>query len=349
MKILIVSDAWHPQINGVVRTYEYLQTELTRMGHEVKVIGPADFPLCIPMPGYSEIQLVFAPSARLGKMIGDFNPHHIHIATEGPLGIAGRRYCKKRQIPFTTSYHTQFPDYVAKRAERYAAFLHKPFYEWGKRFMRWFHAPAGAILIATPSLEQQLKDWGFTIPMFSFSRGVNLDLFYPGEQTLFSELKRPVALYVGRVAIEKNLEEFLAMPWNGSKVIVGEGPSKTDLSQKYPEAVFVGKKTGEELANCYRSADLFVFPSRTDTFGIVLIEALACGLPVAAYNVTGPRDIITDPALGALHESDLGLAAQTALQTGDAETRSHHVKTRYTWENAGRQFITAIKNYCLPV
>ena len=247
------------------------------------------------------------------------------------------------------AYHTQFPDYVAKRAERYAAFLHKPFYEWGKRFMCWFHAPAGAILIATPSLEQQLKDWGFTIPMFSFSRGVNLDLFYPGEQTLFSELKRPVALYVGRVAIEKNLEEFLAMPWNGSKVIVGEGPSKTDLSQKYPEAVFVGKKTGEELANCYRSADLFVFPSRTDTFGIVLIEALACGLPVAAYNVTGPRDIITDPALGALHESDLGLAAQTALQTGDAETRSHHVKTRYTWENAGRQFITAIKNYCLPV
>ena len=193
------------------------------------------------------------------------------------------------------AYHTQFPDYVAKRAERYAAFLHKPFYEWGKRFMRWFHAPAGAILIATPSLEQQLKDWGFTIPMFSFSRGVNLDLFYPGEQTLFSELKRPVALYVGRVAIEKNLEEFLAMPWNGSKVIVGEGPSKTDLSQKYPEAVFVGKKTGEELANCYRSADLFVFPSRTDTFGIVLIEALACGLPVAAYNVTGPRDIITIP------------------------------------------------------
>ena len=180
--------------------------------------------------------------------------------------------------------------------------------------------------------------------MFPFSRGANLDLFYPGEKTHFSELQRPVALYVGRIAIEKNLEDFLTMPWNGSKVLVGEGPSKNDLSQKYPEAVFTGKKTGKDLADCYRSADLFVFPSRTDTFGIVLIEALACGLPVAAYDVTGPRDIITDPALGALHESDLGLAAQKALQTGDAETRSQHVKTLYTWENAGQQFITAIKN-----
>jgi glycosyltransferase involved in cell wall biosynthesis len=349
MKILIVSDAWHPQINGVVRTYEHLQAELVKLGHEVKVIGPTDFPIRIPMPGYPEIQLVLAPSGRLNRLINNFKPNHIHIATEGPLGIAARYYCKKRNVPFTTSYHTQFPDYVAKRIGLYAPFLHKPFYEYAKKFMRWFHTPASAILIATPSLQKQLREWGFTMPMYPFSRGANLDLFYPGERNLFHEIKRPVALYVGRIAIEKNLEDFLLMPWNGSKVLVGEGPSKTLLSQKYPEAVFLGKRVGRDLADCYRSADLFVFPSRTDTFGIVLVEALASGLPVAAYDVTGPRDIIIEPFLGALHESDLGAAALKALKGGDAKSRSRHVKTHYTWENAGRQFESAIKNYCIAV
>lgn len=347
MKILIISDAWHPQLNGVVRTYEYLTEELVREGHEVKIIGPADFPLKIPMLGYAEIELVIGAYGRLAKMIDAEKPHHIHIATEGPLGLAGRKYCVRRKIPFTTSYHTQFPDYVAKRVGHYLPFLHNPTHYLAKRFVRWFHAPAGAVLVATPSLEAQLREWGFTVPLLRFSRGVNLDLFFPGEKKLFRDLKKPIALYVGRIAIEKNLEDFLAMDWPGSKVLVGEGPSLPFLKSKYPDAHFAGKKTGPELAECYRSADVFVFPSRTDTFGIVLVEALASGLPVAGYDVTGPKDIITDSSLGALHESNLGHAAREALKNGNPEERSRHVKQNYTWENAARQFLGAIENYCV--
>ncbi|MGB4106491.1 MAG: glycosyltransferase family 1 protein [Alphaproteobacteria bacterium] len=347
MKILIVSDAWHPQLNGVVRTYEYLAEELVREGHEVKVIGPADFPVKIPMLGYAEIELVIGAYGRLAKMIDDEKPRHIHIATEGPLGLAARKYCVKRRIPFTTSYHTQFPDYVAKRFGHYVPFLYNPTYWLARRFVRWFHAPAGAVLVATPSLETQLKGWGFKIPMLRFSRGANLDLFSPGEKTLFHNMKYPVALYVGRIAIEKNLEAFLSMDWQGSKVLVGEGPSLDYLKSKYPDAHFIGKKTGRDLAECYRSADVFVFPSRTDTFGIVLVEALASGLPVAGYNVTGPRDIVTESFLGALHDSDLGLAARTALKNGDPDKRSRHVRENYTWQNAARQFLDAIGNYCV--
>jgi glycosyltransferase involved in cell wall biosynthesis len=349
MKILVISDAWHPQLNGVVRTYEYLQTELVKLGHEVKVIGPADFPVSVPMLGYAEIQLVLMPYGRLSRMIDAWQPNHIHIATEGPLGIAARKYCKTRKLPFTTSYHTQFPDYVAKRIGHYAPFMYDFWYKQAKKFMQWFHAPASAILIATQSLEDQLKSWDFTIPMYRFSRGANLDLFYPGEKNLFTDLKRPVALYVGRIAIEKNLEDFLAMSWSGSKVLVGEGPSMPFLTQKYPDAVFLGKKVGKELADCYRSSDLFVFPSRTDTFGIVLVEALACGIPVAGYNVIGPRDIITESSLGALDETSLAVAAEKALRGGDPHKRSSHVKAHYTWENAGRQFEAAIKNYCITI
>lgn len=348
MKILVISDAWHPQLNGVVRTYEYLSEELVRMGHEIKVIGPGDFPLQMPMPGYAEIKLVLKPYARLKKAIEQWRPHHIHVATEGPLGIAARKYCVRGNLPFTTSYHTQFPHYVAKRAEAFLPFLHDFTFRHGKNFMRWFHTPSSALLVATQSLEDELRDWGFTMPIHRFSRGVHLDLFYPGPATLFQNLKRPVALYVGRIAIEKNLEDFLSMDWQGSKVLVGDGPSFSALSQKYPEAVFVGKKVGAELAEHYRSADVFAFPSRTDTFGIVLVEALACGLPVAAYNVIGPKDIITEPFLGALHPTDLTVAAREALTRGTPQERARYVKENYTWESAAHQFIAAISDYCLP-
>jgi glycosyltransferase involved in cell wall biosynthesis len=347
MKILIVSDAWHPQLNGVVRTYEYLGEELVKDGHEVKVIGPADFPVKIPMPGYAEIELVIKPYARLAKMIDAWNPQHIHIATEGPLGIAARKYCLRRKFPFTTSYHTQFPDYMAKRIAHYIPFLYKPTHRLARDWVRSFHAPASAVLIATQSLEDQLKAWNFTAPMLRFSRGVNLDLFYPGERTMFKDLKQPIALYVGRIAIEKNLEDFLNMDWQGSKVLVGDGPSLSYLKEKYPDAQFVGKKTGKDLAEAYRSADVFVFPSRTDTFGIVLVEALASGLPVAAYNVTGPKDIITQPMLGNLHDNDLAAAADQALKTGTAQERSSYVKQNYTWKYAAEQFVDAIENYCV--
>lgn len=341
-KFLIISDAWQPQVNGVVRTYEHLSQELERMGNEVKVIGPADFPVSVPLPSYPEIRLVVAPYGRLKRMIEAYDPDYIHIPAEGPLGRAARKYCLKNGRPFTTSYHTHFPDYVAARLAKYTPFLYGTFHSLARASIKSFHAPAKAMMIATQSLEDQLKSWEFKTPMHRMTRGVNLEQFYPGEKTLFNDMKRPVSIYVGRVAIEKNLEEFLKMDWPGSKVIVGEGPSKDYLARKYPDAHFVGKKIGAELGEHYRSADLFAFPSRTDTFGIVLIEALASGLPVAAYNVTGPKDIITENFLGALEEEDLGKAAQRALEHGTPEQRAAHVKSTYTWENTARQFYEAV-------
>lgn len=345
MKLLIISDAWHPQVNGVVRTYEHLSEEITKMGHEVKVIGPDDFDISMPMPGYPEIRLVLFAYGALKKMIEAYAPDAIHVSTEGPLGIAGRRYCLKNNRFFTTSYHTHFPDYFAKRIAKHLKFLYKPAHSLAKKTVRDFHAESGAMMVATQSLEDELTSWGFKNPMNRVTRGVNLAQFYPGEKTLFNDLKRPVAIYVGRVAIEKNIEKFLEMDWDGSKVIVGDGPSMKALQAKYPEAVFVGKKIGAELAEHYRSADIFAFPSRTDTFGIVLIEALASGIPVAAYNVTGPKDIITSDLLGALDDNDdLSAAAAKALQApGTPEERAQHVKDYYTWDNAANQFFGAIK------
>ncbi len=342
MKILIVSDAWHPQLNGVVRTYEHLRDEMTGRGHDVKVIGPADFPLSVPLPGYAEISLVIKPYARLKRMIEAYAPDHLHIGTEGPLGWAARRYGRSHNVPFTTAYHTHFPDYVAKRYAGGFPLLYKTIHAWGREYVRRFHAPAKGVMLATQSLEDDLKNWNFRTAMHRVSRGVDIEIFHPGERTLFAGLPRPVALYVGRIAVEKNLEDFLSMEWSGSRVLVGDGPSLSYLSNKYKDAVFTGVKTGTELAEHYRSADIFVFPSRTDTFGMVLIEALASGLPVAGYNVTGPMDIITEPFLGALHPDDLGAAARMALQTGTPEERVQHVRNHYTWKKAGEQFELAL-------
>jgi glycosyltransferase involved in cell wall biosynthesis len=349
MKLLIVSDAWHPQVNGVVRTYEYLQEELERMGHDVHIIGPSDFPSSIPMPGYSEIKLVITPYKTLKQHIESYQPDYIHVATEGPLGWATRRYCRKNNIDYTTAYHTQFPDYVAKRAAKHLKFLYSPAHHLAKQYIKTFHAHSKYVYVATPSLENQLRSWGFDMPFCRLSRGANLDIFYPDEKTLFHDLKKPVALYVGRVAIEKNIEAFLSMPWEGSKVVVGNGPSMNELKGKYPEAHFLGTKMGKDLAAHYRSADVFVFPSRTDTFGIVILEALACGLPVAGYNVTGPKDIITEQFLGALDEENLSRAAYKALENGTAEQRSTFVKKHYTWENMARQFLSCVNNLSIPL
>jgi glycosyltransferase involved in cell wall biosynthesis len=339
-KILIVSDAWHPQVNGVVRTYEYIAEELEAIDCDVKVIGPADFSFSFPMPGYEEIRLVLAPYRKLCGMIEKYNPDYIHAATEGPLGWATRKYCISQGRSFTTSYHTQFPDYAAKRAAKYLPFLYGYVHKLAKNFVRKFHEPANAMMVATPSLEEYLSKWGFKVSMLRLTRGVNTDIFHPGEKNLFETLKRPVALYAGRVAIEKNLEAFLGMEWEGSKVVVGDGPSSEELKRIYPEAFFAGKKTGSDLADHYRSADVFVFPSKTDTFGIVLIEALACGLPVAAYDVTGPRDIVSEPFLGVLGE-DLSAASREALNSGYSQQRFDHVRKHYTWELAARQFLEA--------
>ncbi len=339
-KVLIVSDAWHPQVNGVVRTYEYIAEELEAMGCDVRVIGPADFPVSTAMPGYTEIRLAIAPGRRLVRMIEEYSPDHIHAATEGPLGWATRKYCIKKGKSFTTSYHTQFPDYLAKRVSRYLPFLYRPSRELAKNFVRSFHKPAHAMLVATPSLEEELKSWGFKVPMKRLTRGINNDIFYPGEKNLFPDLPGPVALYVGRVAIEKNLADFLGMEWPGTKIVVGDGPSMKELKAKYADAVFAGVKTGRELADHYRSSDVFVFPSRTDTFGIVLIEAMACGLPIAAYNVTGPKDIVTEKFLGSLGD-DLAKASEAALESGKAEDRARHAIEHYSWRMAAKQFLEA--------
>lgn len=342
MKILIISDAWHPQVNGVVRTYEHLCEQFIAKGHDVKVIGPEDFPMRMPMPGYNEIELAILPYNRLSKMIEDYNPDAVHVSVEGPLGWAARKYCLKNDIEFSTSYHTQFPQYFSKRVASNAPFLKKPARRAGQWFVKKFHSASKTLMVATESLEKDLRVLGFQNKTHRLTRGVNLDIFHPGEKTLFQDLPGPIAIFVGRVAIEKNLEAFLEMEWEGSKVIVGDGPSRKSLSKKYADAVFVGKKVGTELADHYRSADVFVFPSKTDTFGIVLIEALACGIPVAAYPVIGPRDIITEPFMGVL-DHDLSTAAHKALENGTAEERLAHIKEHYTWEKAAGQFLDAFE------
>lgn len=344
MKILIISDAWKPQVNGVVRTYEHIAEELEKDGHIIKVIGPADFPYRIPMPGYSEIELAINPYGRLKRMIEEFDPDALHIATEGPLGQAGRKYCIRHNLKFTTTYHTHFPDYIAKRVGKFLPFLASPVKKSAIKSLREFHSHAAVMLIATQSLEDELKEWGFETPMHRLTRGAKLDIFRPGVPEMFHDLKRPVAIYVGRVAIEKNLEDFLDMTWHGSKVIVGDGPDLAELQNKYPGAHFAGKKEGEELGAHYRSADIFVFPSRTDTFGMVLVEALASGIPVAAYDVTGPRDIITEPHLGALHDQDLADAAGRALEQAEHKhKRRAHVEEHYTWPAVAKQFFDILE------
>ena len=347
MKVLIISDAWHPQVNGVVRTYEYLSRELKNKGHIVEVIGPANFAACVPMPFYPEIKLVIRPYRRLSQMIEDFKPDRLHIATEGPLGWAARRYCLRKNVPFSSSYHTQFPDYIAKRFAWLIPPLYNAVHRQAIKVVRAFHAPSSALMIATQSLEDQLGDWGFKTPIKRLSRGVDFSVFSAEKsKTLSADIKEqfkgPIALYVGRIAIEKNLEAFLDMAWDGTKIMVGDGPIRAELEAKYPDAVFTGKKTGTELTAYYRASDVFVFPSKTDTFGIVLIEALACGLPVAAYPVIGPKDIITDKRLGHLHETDLSIAAHQALKTVDPEFCSAHVRDNYSWDVAGQQFVDAL-------
>ncbi len=342
MKILIVTDAWYPQVNGVVRTYEHLTEELTRMGHTVRVIGPHEFPIRFKMPGYAEIELALLAGRQMARMIDAFSPDTIHIGTEGPLGAAARVYCLKRKLPFTTCYHTHFPDYAGKRAAKLHDWLEHPVRTFFINRLRCFHQPSSALMVATPSLEKTLKDWGFTAPMYQWARGARIEIFTPEKKDLFAAMKRPVAIYVGRVAIEKNIEAFLSMDWSGSKVVTGDGPDRAMLEAKYPNALFTGKKTGADLAACYQSADVFVFPSKTDTFGMVLIEALACGLPVAAYPVTGPKDIITKPMLGTLNE-DLAKAGLKALQsTGTNMDRHRHILTRYTWPAIASKFIEII-------
>jgi glycosyltransferase involved in cell wall biosynthesis len=325
MRIVIVTDAWTPQVNGVVRTYQTLKGVMEGMGHGLAFITPLQF-RAIPCPTYPEIRLALFPGRRLARLIEAAQPAAIHIATEGPLGLAARKYCLKRKLPFTTAFHTKFPEYVHARSRLPV--------RWGYAAMRWFHGPSQAVMVATQGIEDELRDWGVG-RIRRWTRGVDTELFRPRDKA-FLDLPRPVSLYVGRVAVEKNIEAFLKLDLPGTKLVVGDGPQKAELARRYPDVVFVGAKAGEDLAAHYAAADVFVFPSRTDTFGLVLLEALASGVPVAAYPVAGPRDVLGDAPVGVLDE-DLRAAALGALGVSPEACRAFALKRG--WSASAEQFL----------
>ena len=330
-KITIVTDAWYPQVNGVVRSIESTNRELARMGVDVAMVTPQKF-ASIPCPTYPEIRLSLATFRQVANAIEESRPTAVHIATEGPLGLLARRWCLKNQVPFSTSYHTRFPEYVAARFPIPLRFLHA--------FVRWFHNAGNGCMVATASLERELSKLGLK-NLLRWSRGIDQTQFRPmeREERPFG-LPRPVFMTVGRVAVEKNLPAFLGLDLPGSKVVVGDGPARADLQSRYPNVLFTGMKTGEDLARAYAQADVFVFPSKTDTFGNTILEALASGVPVAAYPVTGPIDIIEDDSgAGALHE-DLGKACLAALDCSREDAR--RLAHKFSWEAASRQFLANI-------
>lgn len=324
LHVAVVSDAWHPQVNGVVRTLVTTAGELETMGHRVTFVTPDRF-RTVPCPTYPEIRLALFADRRMSELLDAAHPCAIHIATEGPLGHAARRYCLNRGLPFTTAYHTKFPEYVFARTGVPVA--------WTYRLMRRFHAPSSGVMVATASLRRELEANGFT-SIREWTRGVDVSLFHPRPSIL--DLPRPIQMYVGRVAVEKNIEAFLALDNPGSKVVVGDGPQRAELARRYPDAVFLGSKTGEDLAAHYASADVFVFPSRTDTFGLVLVEALASGVPVAAYPVPGPLDVVADSGAGVLDE-DLGRAVAGALTVDRSVARARGLT--FTWRRAAEMFV----------
>ncbi len=324
MKILIVTDAWEPQVNGVVRTLKSTRRELEAMGHEVDFVTPLEF-RTLPCPTYPDIRLSLMPRAKLARRIRDFDPDALHIATEGPLGMAARAYALHKDMPFTTAYHTRFPEYVKAR---FAVPL-----SWTYAFLRWFHGPSRAIMAPTPVVVNDLQQWGFD-NVVQWTRGVDLDVFqYRRAQRLQTD--PPIFLYVGRVAVEKNVEAFVDLDLPGSKWVVGDGPALAGIRARHPEVNYLGVLNQSQLAEVYASADVFVFPSKTDTFGLVLLEAMACGLPVAAYPVTGPLDVIGDSGGGVMHE-DLRAACMEALKIDRAHARS--VAERFSWRKATEQF-----------
>lgn len=329
-RIVIVTDAWTPQVNGVVRTLQAVTLELQAMGHQVRVISPDQYS-SIPCPTYPEIRLAVARGRTIGRAIADFRADAVHLATEGPLCLAARRWCLRNRVPFTTAYHTHFPDYVAQRTGLPAA--------WFWRYIRWFHGPAQAVLVSTRYVREQLRahgiaqvrPWGRGVDQAGFGRDVP-------PHPAFANLPRPIQLYVGRVAVEKNIKAFLNSGHAGTKVVVGDGPARSALERDFPNTLFLGTLSGATLAAAYAGADVFVFPSRTDTFGLVMIEALACGTPVAAYPVTGPVDIVT-PETGGLSET-LEEAIALAL-TRDRGACAAYGRS-FTWEVSARQFIAGL-------
>lgn len=343
MRIAIATDAWAPQVNGVVRTLEMTIKLLRARGHDVTVISPDQF-RTMPCPGYGEIRLAIAPRFGLRKTLGEFHPDIVHISTEGPIGWSTRRWCMSNDVPFTTAFHTRFPDYASVRTGL------SPDFFWP--VMRRFHAPSRAVLSATPRLSEELASRGITHTR-PWTRGIDTAIFKPGldPHPALANLPRPILVSVGRVAIEKNLESFLDAEVAGTKVVVGDGPALDELKARYPDAIFTGSLSGAELAQAYAAADVFVFPSKTDTFGLVMIEALACGIPVAGYPVPGPLDIIGANGFGPLDElgDAVGAVSQSLSQAIAAALRCDRAKAAeygacFTWDNAADQFLFALES-----
>ena len=328
MRLALVTDAWLPQVNGVVRTLGNTIREIEAVGHEVTVVSPAEF-RTVPCPTYPEIRLALFAGRAVRRRLEALDPDAVHVATEGPLGLAARNWCVRRGRPFTTAYHTQFPEYVRARAPVPLSV--------GYAAVRWFHGRATRTLVTTPSMQRQLEARGLR-NLHLWGRGVDTDLFRPRGKD-FLDLPRPIWLYFGRVAVEKGIGDFLALDLPGTKLVVGDGPACEELKRCYPTAVFAGYRHGEDLASHISASDVFVFPSRTDTFGLVLLEAMACGVPVAAYPVTGPIDVVRDGVTGVLSE-DLHGAALAALQLDPAACRAQALE--HSWAASTRQFMGAL-------
>jgi glycosyltransferase involved in cell wall biosynthesis len=327
MRIAIVTDAWEPQVNGVVNTLKATCQCLRNEGHDVLVVNPENL-RTFACPTYPEIRLAYKPYNHVASSLHAFDPDCIHIATEGPMGLAARRYCIRYGLDFTTAYHTRFPEYLSERSLLPQIVTY--------RWLKWFHGPSKAVMVATPRMKTILGQHGFANPVL-WSRGVNTELFRPPDsEPDYCGIKRPLYLYVGRIAIEKNVEAFLQIDLPGTKWLIGDGPQREELEQKYPKAHFLGPKPHDELPSYYNCADVFVFPSRTDTFGLVLAEAMACGIPVAAYPVEGPIDVVLHGRSGIL-DQDLSRACFQALSLDRSEVRMQALN--YSWKSATYQFL----------
>lgn len=343
LKICIVSDAWHPQVNGVVRTLDTLRRQLKARGHRVYMLTPNMF-RTIPCPSYPEIRLSLNAGGRTRRILDRWQVDAVHIATEGPLGWAARRWCIRNDRSFTTAYHTAFPEYIEARYPVKADWLYPIF--------RRFHAKSNGVLVATPTVRALLRSKGFS-NIVRWTRGVDATQFSVSESARAAAFppgtKRPIQLYVGRVAVEKNIEAFLQTKVHGTKVVVGDGPALKKLQADYPEVQFLGAKFGDALAAAYAGADVFVFPSKTDTFGLVMIEALACGTPVAAYPVQGPLDVVGADGTGpfedwhipvACLDDDLSRATMGALACNRSACTDFALK--YDWDIVTDQFLDAL-------
>lgn len=331
MRIAIATDAWQPQINGVVRTLGQTVAHLTELGHEVRVISPQDF-RTYPCPTYPSIRLAVFPKWGVRRALQAFRPQAIHIATEGPIGHAARALCCNMSLPFTTSYHTQFPEYVRARVPLPVS--------WSYAYLRRYHSRAARTMVATNSMRQRLEDRGFR-NLEIWERGVDATLFQPGPKSYLPG-PRPISMYMGRVAIEKNIEAFLRLELPGSKYVVGDGPDLNRLRALYPDVRFVGLKLGQELTAHLAAADVFVFPSLTDTFGLVLLEAMACGVPVAAFPVTGPIDVVQQGKTGML-DHDLRRAILGALNLYPADCVAY--AQQHSWRNWTERFASLLEPF----